>query len=133
MPVFTARPHAALLLSCILCGGLHSTRDAHAQDAQDGGTAAAAGASASPRLDIWEYYVSGNSVLEPEVIAQACAPYLGPARTPEDVDAARAALETLYRERGYRTVGVSIPQQTVKGGVVRLEVVENRVGQLAVV
>jgi hemolysin activation/secretion protein len=90
-------------------------------------------APASARLDIFEYYVSGNTVLDPEVIAQACAPYLGEARTPDDVDRARAALEDAYRQRGYKTVGVSIPQQTVKGGVVRLEVVESRVGHLNVV
>jgi hemolysin activation/secretion protein len=100
--------------------------------AQDHTTVSDANASAPARLDIFEYYVSGNSVLEPEVIAQACAPFLGPGRTPDDVDQARAALEAVYRERGYRTVGVSIPQQTVRDGVVRLEVVESKVGHLTV-
>lgn len=108
---------AAVSFTCVLWLGLQPTCDVRAQEAQ---------------LDIWEYYVSGNSVLEPEIIAQACAPYLGPARTPDDVDQARAALEAVYRERGYRTVGVSIPPQTVKDGVVRLQVIENRVGHLNV-
>ncbi len=89
-------------------------------------------AGTSARLDIFEYYVAGNSVLEAEVIAQACAPFLGPGRTPEDVDHARAALEAAYRERGFKTVGVSIPQQTVRDGVVHLQVVEARVGHLNV-
>lgn len=137
MRVLNARQRvAAVSFSCVLWLGIHPTCDAWAQDGSD--TSESSPASDSnpeatvARLDIWEYYVSGNTVLEPETIAQACAPYLGPARSPEDVDQARAALETLYRERGYRTVGVSIPQQTVKDGVVRLQVVENRVGHLNV-
>lgn len=118
MRVLNARQRAvAVSFSCVLWLGIHPTCDVWANGAQ---------------LDIWEYYVSGNTVLEPEIIAQACAPYLGPARTPEDVDHAREALEALYRERGYKTVGVSIPQQTVNDGVVRLQVLENRVGHLDV-
>ncbi|MFC4313798.1 ShlB/FhaC/HecB family hemolysin secretion/activation protein [Steroidobacter flavus] len=118
MRALSARPRAATLFICILWSGLHASGNAWAQAAQ---------------LDIWEYYVSGNTVLEPEAIAQACAPFLGAGRTADDVDRARAALEAAYRERGYKTVGVSIPQQTVKDGVVRLQVVESRVGQLNVV
>lgn len=123
MRVLNARLRAVVFIACVLGQGMHPAHDVWAQDNNG---------SAPAQLDIWEYYVSGNTVLEPETIAQACAPYLGPARTPDDVDGARAALESLYRDRGYRTVGVAIPQQTVKDGVVRLQVVENRVGHLNV-
>ncbi|WP_084615898.1 ShlB/FhaC/HecB family hemolysin secretion/activation protein [Solimonas flava] len=95
-----------------------------AESGTSGGTA---------RLDVWEYYVSGNTVLDDSAIAEALAPYLGPSRSPDDVDQARAALEAAYRQRGYKTVGVAIPQQTVHDGVVRLDVVEASVGHLNVI
>lgn len=129
MRVFNVQPRAVAALMSALVSATHATDAAWAQDQ----TVTAAASTAAPaRLDIFEYYVSGNSVLDPEVVAQACAPYLGPARTPDDVDHARAALEAAYRDRGYKTVGVSIPQQTVRDGVVRLEVVESKVGHLTV-
>lgn len=88
---------------------------------------------ASAALDIWEYDVDGNSVLDEKAIDEAVEPYLGPGRTPDDIDKARAALESAYRDRGYRTVSVDIPKQTVRDGVVHLQVVEARVGHLNVV
>jgi hemolysin activation/secretion protein len=83
-------------------------------------------------LDIWEFVVDGNTVLSAELIERAVAPFMGPERRIEDVDAARAALEGAYREQGYRTVAVSIPRQAPADGVIRLEVVEGRVGHLNV-
>ncbi|MGH8447251.1 MAG: ShlB/FhaC/HecB family hemolysin secretion/activation protein, partial [Solimonas sp.] len=90
-------------------------------------------AAAGPSLDIFEFYVAGNTMLDDGDIAAALAPYLGPHRTPDDVDQARAALEAVYRNRGYKTVGVAIPQQTVRDGVVRLQIVEGKVGHLQVI
>lgn len=86
----------------------------------------------SGKLDIYEYRVVGNSVLSNAVIEQAIYPYLGQDRLPEDVDIAREALEKVYQDLGYKTVQVLIPQQTVRDGVVNLEVVERRIGQLSV-
>ena len=59
-------------------------------------------------------------------------PFLGPGRTPDDVEKARAALEKVYHDKGYTTVSVQIPQQQGRGGVVFLEVAENKVGRLRV-
>ncbi len=83
-------------------------------------------------LDIFEYRIQGNSVLADDVIESAVYPYLGQDRVPEDVDSARAALEKTYQDLGYKTVQVLIPQQTVRDGVVILQVIERRVGQLEV-
>lgn len=59
-------------------------------------------------------------------------PFLGPQRPVGDVEAARAALEKAYRDHGYETVGVEIPEQDVQGGIVRLDVRELKVGRLRV-
>lgn len=94
-------------------------------------------ASPSPakatQLDIWEVVVDGNTVLDDESIEKAMAPFMGPNRSSDDVDKARARLEDTYRERGFRTVSVSIPRQTVRDGVVLLQVTEGKVGHLNVI
>ena len=95
--------------------------------------AADAPATAAPTVDIWEFVVDGNTVLEDELVESTVMPFLGPSRTAEDVDKARAALELVYRDRGYKTVAVTIPRQSAADGVVQLKVEEGRVGHLTVV
>jgi hemolysin activation/secretion protein len=96
-----------------------------------GGLAEAADGDAKP-MYIQEYRVSGAKILPAGAVEEAVYPFLGPDRTPEDVEKARAALEKAYQDQGYQTVQVVIPQQQVKRGVVQLEVVENKVGRLRV-
>jgi hemolysin activation/secretion protein len=91
-------------------------------------------ATAPPQhLDILEYDVAGNTVLPELEIEKAVYPFLGPGRTTEDVDRARAALEQAYHKRGYNYVQVQIPTQKAEDGIVRLTVIENRIEQLRVV
>lgn len=92
----------------------------------------AAAAEAPARLDVWEYRVSGNTLLPQVVVEKAVYPFLGPQRSFDDIDDARGALEQAYAEAGYRTVAVNLPQQEVRGGVVQIEVVERPVGRLRV-
>lgn len=92
-----------------------------------------ASAPANSTLDILEFDVDGNTVLDEVTIDDAVYPFLGPQRTREDVDRARAALEKAYTDHGYKTVAVIIPRQTVVQGVVHLQVAEGRVGHLKVV
>jgi hemolysin activation/secretion protein len=84
------------------------------------------------RLDIWEYQVEGNTALKPEEIEAAVTPFLGPQRKVADIGLAMEALEEAYRQKGYGTVGVQLPEQDVRSGVVRLGVSELRVGRLRV-
>lgn len=65
-------------------------------------------------------------------VEAAVYPYLGPYRTAADVEQARGALEQAYRDKGYQTVSVQIPQQQGKGGVIMLEVMQGEVGRLRV-
>jgi hemolysin activation/secretion protein len=83
-------------------------------------------------FDVWEYRVNGNSVLDARLIEGTLYPYLGPQLDLGRVEAARAALEAVYRDHGYATVSVAIPEQTVEKGVVKLDVVEQRVGRFSV-
>lgn len=87
---------------------------------------------AVPRLYIREYRVVGATRLPRLDVEKAVYPYLGPARTSEDVEAARAALEKAYRDRGYQTAAVQVPLQSGRRGIVVLQVVEQKVGRLRV-
>jgi hemolysin activation/secretion protein len=90
-------------------------------------------AAATPQtLEINEYTVEGNHLLTEDEVDTAVYPYLGPGQTIQSVDAARAALQKAYADKGYQTVGVEIPPQHVMGGVVVLQVIEEPVGHLHV-
>jgi hemolysin activation/secretion protein len=58
--------------------------------------------------------------------------FTGFGRTAEDVQKARDALEQFYHEEGYPTVLVNIPEQSVEGGTVILQVIESKVGNVVV-
>lgn len=90
--------------------------------------AAAADAPAGPaeRFEIVEFRVLGNTVLPVRVVEAAVYSHLGPERSFEDIEAARAALETAYHDAGYGTVFVDIPEQKVDDGIVRLRATEGR-------
>ncbi len=92
----------------------------------------AEGGEAKPRFDVWEFRVEGNTVLDALAIERAVYPQLGPGRTIDDVNAARTALEQAYRDAGFATVFVDVPEQEVDGGLVRLAVTEGRVSRLKI-
>lgn len=87
----------------------------------------------APRpMEIQEYRIEGTHTLSDGEIEAAVYPFLGPDKTSDDVEQARAALEKAYAAKGYQTVAVSIPPQQVKDGVVTLLVTEGKVGRLRV-
>ncbi len=94
--------------------------------------AATPAAPAPASLTINEFTVTGNHLLSEDDVDAAVYPYLGPGQTIKSVDAARAALQKLYDDKGYQTVAVEIPPQHVSGGVVILQVLETPVGRLRV-
>lgn len=126
---------------CVAMIGL-GTGGALAQSAQsapaDGAQPAAAQATqAAPQperaVDISEYVVRGNTVLDVRTIERAVTPYLGPSRTLKDIESARDALLAAYQAKGFQSVYVELPEQQVTSGVVYLQVSETRVGRVRVV
>ncbi len=83
-------------------------------------------------LDVNEYRIEGVHLLPQTIVEETVYPFLGPGRTTDDVEKARAALEKAYNAAGYQTVSVEVPPQHVRGGVVMLRVVEGTVGRLRV-
>jgi hemolysin activation/secretion protein len=102
---------------------LHS-HDSGAQEASGG---ASSHAQVAGEFEVNEYRVLGNTTLDTRAVEAAVYPHLGPNKSFQDVEAARAALESAYHERGFGTVYVDVPEQTVDDGVIRLRVTEGRI------
>lgn len=81
---------------------------------------------------IREFRVRGARHLPRGTVEETVYPYLGPGRTVNDVEQARAALEKVYQDKGYQTVSVQVPAQTPTRGIVVLQVSEQPVGRLRV-
>ncbi|WP_268801214.1 ShlB/FhaC/HecB family hemolysin secretion/activation protein [Pseudomonas huanghezhanensis] len=87
----------------------------------------------APKVNINEYVVRGNTVLDAPTIEAAVYPFMGPDRSMADIEGAKDALQKVYQQRGYQSVFVDLPQQEVEGGVVYLQVSETKVGRVRVV
>lgn len=88
----------------------------------------AANAQTNPSFDLLDFQIEGNTVLDDETLEKAVYPFLGPDKTLDDVEKARAALDAAYRNAGYQTVVVSVPPQDVDAeGRVRINVTEGSI------
>jgi hemolysin activation/secretion protein len=84
------------------------------------------------RFDIARFEVDGNTLLPPQELAALLAPFAGRQRDFGDVQRALEALEGAYHARGFSVVQVALPEQELNQGVVRLHVVETRLGKLRI-
>jgi hemolysin activation/secretion protein len=83
-------------------------------------------------FEIRSFSVEGNTILQEKAVQETLKGYMGPGKTEADVDNAREALEKVYHKMGYPAVLVNLPQQTVEKGIIRLEVIESRIGEVRV-
>lgn len=86
----------------------------------------------TPRFDVKRYQVEGNSILPALEIEKLLAPFTGSKSDFGTLQQAVEALENAYRTRGYHAVKVLMPEQELQGGVVRLTVLEARIGAVTV-
>ena len=77
-----------------------------------------------PRFEISRYLVEGNTLVSSESIALALAPLTGAQREFSDVQRAMDAIEGVYIQAGYTAVKVTVPEQELVGGTVRISIVE---------
>lgn len=121
-PLAGLKPWRRSLLAAALFSSL-----VHAQPADAARTGPAR--ADTLQFDILAFNVRGNSVLSVEEIETAIYPFLGPSKGIADAEAARAALERAYQSRGYLSVVVSLPPQSVTQAELTLEVIEAQVAQ----
>lgn len=83
-------------------------------------------------FEIRAFDLSGNSIFPADKLQEAVKPFIGPGKTAADVEKARDALEKFYHGAGYPAVMVNIPEQTLQGGVVKLQIIESRIGRVRI-
>ena len=74
--------------------------------------------------------VQGNTVLDKQDIVMLVQPFVGTMMTSADLKLLSANITQLFVDQGYATTKCIIPAQQVNNGVVVLEVVEGKLGQL---
>ena len=89
--------------------------------------AVSAAAQEIPRFDVRAFRVEGNTLLPRETVDAVLKPFVGAKKDFGDVQRAVEALEQVYRDRGYTTVSVLLPEQALEGGEVLLQIIEGRI------
>jgi hemolysin activation/secretion protein len=84
------------------------------------------------RFDVRAIQVKGNRFLPADAVEEIVYPFMGPDRTPDDIEQARAALQKAFEQRGFATVSVFIPEQSVDSGIIRLEVQSQTIGNVEI-
>ncbi len=93
---------------------------------------AAAEEPAEARFEIKAFEVTGNTLFSDDQVRSAVILFTGPDRSTADVEKARDSLEKKYHDAGYPAVMVNIPEQTLQDGIVKLQVIESRIGKVKV-
>ncbi len=86
----------------------------------------------APRFEIQRYVVEGNTLIPQASLDGLMAPFTGKNRDFGDVQRALEALQDAYTQRGYNAVRVSIPEQDIRAGQVRLQVLEAKIRRVRV-
>lgn len=90
-----------------------------------------AATAAADQVQVRSFQVQGNSLLDAAAVQAALAPFTG-TRNLADLQRAAQTVQALYGQAGWAAVVVYLPPQPVTDGVVTLNVVEGKVGQVLV-
>ena len=85
-----------------------------------------------PRFNVSGFRVEGNKLLSRQEVDAILAPFIGSRKDFGDVQRALEALEKVYKDRGYNTVTVLLPEQALEGGEVLLQVIEGHIRSVKV-
>ncbi|MFI5305190.1 MAG: POTRA domain-containing protein, partial [Nitrospiria bacterium] len=76
------------------------------------------------------FQIDGNTLLLPEKIKERVTPFEGEKKEMGDVENVRSILEKAYHDAGYPAVIVLVPEQTLENGIVKMSVIESRLGKV---
>jgi hemolysin activation/secretion protein len=94
---------------------------------------AAAGVPAGgPQVQVQRFEITGNSSIPTETLHAVVAPYEGKAMTLLEIYDVADLVTRHYRTAGYTLASAFVPEQEVSSGVIRLEVIEGRLGEVRV-
>jgi hemolysin activation/secretion protein len=82
--------------------------------------------SQQARVVVRDFQITGSTAFSDEELARVTTPYLGRPLGAEDFERLRQQLTLLYVDAGYLNSGAVLPDQDVREGVVRYQIVEGR-------
>lgn len=85
-----------------------------------------------PQVTVERFEVVGNQAIDDATLLAALEGFIGKAVSLNEIYSAADALTALYRDRGYGLANVIVPAQRITDGVIRLEVIEGRIGSVSV-
>ena len=94
--------------------------------------AAATNTPPAPAFEVRSYNVRGNTLLPAEQVEQILASGTGAKVTLPQIQKALGDLQLAYRDRGWATVAVSLPQQQLTNAIVQVQVVEGTLTEIQV-
>lgn len=120
---------ASVLLALCVVAPVLMPGAARAQAAAGGGLTSP---RPEPRFDIKRFEVVGADKVPADRLAAALAPFTGPGRRFSDIESAVQAVRDVYAQASIAAVQVLIPEQTLEGGVVKLQVEELQVARIEI-
>ncbi|HEX4644862.1 MAG TPA: POTRA domain-containing protein, partial [Verrucomicrobiae bacterium] len=95
-------------------------------------TNAMANTNATPHFVVRGYEIHGDTLLSTETLRSILAKYTGTNVSLTEITSAASDLQLAYRARGYPTVSVTLPQQHITNGLVKIRVFEGRLAEIVV-
>ena len=89
-------------------------------------------ADAAQTLTVKKFVVTGSTVFSQAEFDRVTAPFVGRVITLAELYSVRSAITQIYVDKGYITSGALIPPQTLKGGIVEIQVIEGRLEKINV-
>jgi hemolysin activation/secretion protein len=86
----------------------------------------------SPHFLVRAYEIRGDTLLTEATLTSILKKYTGTNIGIEEIGKARAELQMEYRNRGYPTVSVTVPQQQLTNGIVKIRVFQGWLSEIAV-
>ena len=95
---------------------------------QGAGEVAGSGTASAPFV-VKQIEIVGNTIFDTATLQVLVAPAEGQKWTIDDLNVQAGKITSYYRDRGYILTRAIIPVQSIRGGVVRIQVVEARYGK----
>ena len=83
-------------------------------------------------FEVRAYLVEGNTLLPPQKLASVLTNYVGPAVDLPRLTQGLGELQLLYRHLGFATVNITLPQQKLTNGIVRVLVTEGKLSDIVI-
>ncbi len=89
--------------------------------------------SATPStFEVREIRITGNTVIKETELKSLVASYEGKEITLEEIEKGVELIQTYYRDRGYILAQVYLPAQEIDSGIVRIDILEGRIGTIQI-